>query len=353
MPPRSKSCLNCRIARAKCSLSDPCFRCTKRNLECQYPSLLSNGGGIRRPRIIKPALNSRTGNGQARSAGFEASHLEAHSSMLVMASNTPAPDWLDAADASASQLFGPWQTDQTSSSASLSHCSAGTGLMEPSMEGPLSPLWFEGLDLTAASRISEEISLEAFTQLAMPHQSSSSEIEALELQLSQRTRSIQQGSLTAKMVFSRLSDYTRMLADGKELPPFIYPPCYASQSNQCLPGLPHQCLPETLAVCTNLTRIFHNCKPESRGYAWHQVRLHIQHLYAYVSRQHRHCAVVNVSLTSCSSKEMMCSIWQRQCKQLWYMVCCVLNSKNIFRGMMPPGWSPLLKCVFLLLYSGI
>lgn len=153
--------------------------------------------------------------------------------------------------------------------------------MEASVEEPLSPVWFESLDLTSASRISDEIGrLEAFTQLAMPHQCPSSDLDDMEVQLSRRQRSLQQGSLAAKMVFSRLSDYTRMLADSKELPPFIYPPCCAPQGNQCLPGSPHRCLPGTLEVCANLTRIFHNCEPESRGYAWHQVRLHIQHLYA-------------------------------------------------------------------------
>lgn len=170
--------------------------------------------------------------------------------------------------------------------------------MEASVEEPLSSVWFESLDLTSASRISDEIGrLEAFTQLAMPHQCPSSDLDDMEVQLSRRKRSLQQGSLAAKMVFSRLSDYTRMLADSKELPPFIYPPCCAPQGNQCLPGSPHRCLPETLEVCANLTRIFHNCEPESLGYAWHQVRLHIQHLYADVSSQRCHYTTINLSLT--------------------------------------------------------
>ncbi|KAH7400927.1 hypothetical protein DE146DRAFT_478613 [Phaeosphaeria sp. MPI-PUGE-AT-0046c] len=283
MPPRIKSCLNCRIARAKCSLANPCLRCLTRNLECQYPLSQSSGSGNRRIRIIKPALSPYTRSGKSCPVSFEATHLEANSSTVVASTTTPVPEciWTETADNSRTRLIGPSQPNHASPSSSLSHHRPENWPVEASTERPLSPSWFAGLDLTSASRISDEIGrLDAFTQLAMPHQSASSNIEAMEVQLSRRTRSLQQGSLAAKMVFSRLSDYTRMLAEGKELPPFIYPPCCTIQDNQCLSGLPHQCLPETLAVCANLARIFHNCEPESRGYAWHQVRLHIQRLYA-------------------------------------------------------------------------
>lgn len=282
MPPRIKSCLNCRIARAKCSLSDPCFRCSKRNLECQYPRLQSNRD--RRIRIIQPALKSGTHSSQARPASLETSTPEAGSSMVVTRINTPIPDWLCATDTSRSQLPCNSQIDPDDSSAFLSALSIDPALVEASLDVPLSPLWFESLDLTSASRVSNEIeNLEGFTQLAMPHQCASLDIADVERQLRRRTRSIQQGSLTAKMVFSKLSDYTRMLADGKELPPFIFPPCCTRSTIRCLPGSPHICLSETLATCANLTRMFLNCRPESRGYVWHQVRLHLQHLYADVS----------------------------------------------------------------------
>lgn len=282
MPPRIKSCLNCRIARTRCSLSDPCSRCNKRNLECQYPTLLSNCN--RRTRIIKPALDPDTQNGQARPASLETRYPEAPSSMVVTRKSTPVPDWLLATDTSRSQLPCTSHIDSVNSSAMLSPYSIDPALLEASLDLPSFPSWF---DLTSASRISSEIGdLEVLTQLAMPHQCASMDVADVESQLRRRTRSIQQGSLTAKMVFSKLGDYIRMLADGKELPPFIFPPCCAQTTAQCHPGSPHQCLPETLATCAKLTRMFITCRPESRGYVWHQVRLHLQHLYADVRRPH-------------------------------------------------------------------
>lgn len=294
MPPRIKSCLHCRVAKAKCSLSDPCVRCVKRNLDCQYPSSQPNCNGTRRIRIIKPALRARTRNGVPNLASLNATNLEAGINPLkLVARNTPAPARTENVDTSTIQLRRSLHSGHAAFSTHLSYEGTGCEDMEALLEEPLSPSWFEGLDLTSASRISDEIGrLEAFTQLAMPHQSASTSIKALESQLSQRTRSIQQGSLTAKMVFTRLSDYTRMLADGRELPPFIYPPCCFNESARCFPGSPHHCLPETLAVCANLTRIFQTCVPESRGYAWHQIRLHLHHLDAYVSNQRCTCGLI-------------------------------------------------------------
>ncbi|KAJ5893107.1 pyridoxamine 5'-phosphate oxidase [Penicillium tannophilum] len=71
--------------------------------------------------------------------------------------------------------------------------------------------------------------------------------EVLEPQLSQRSRSLQQGSMTAKMIFSRMSEYGRMMADAKTLPPFIHPPCCLGSGDECSPNAAHTCLPEVLA----------------------------------------------------------------------------------------------------------
>ncbi|KAJ2968243.1 hypothetical protein NQ176_g9277 [Zarea fungicola] len=43
--------------------------------------------------------------------------------------------------------------------------------------------------------------------------------------LSQRSRTISQGSLTAKILLGQITEYPRMMISGHQLPPFIYPPC--------------------------------------------------------------------------------------------------------------------------------
>ncbi|KAJ5631830.1 uncharacterized protein N7484_011930 [Penicillium longicatenatum] len=72
-------------------------------------------------------------------------------------------------------------------------------------------------------------------------------IKMLEPQLSQRWRSLQQGSMTAKMIFSRMSDYGRMMADAKSLPSFIHPPCCVGSGEECSSDAAHGCLSEALA----------------------------------------------------------------------------------------------------------
>jgi hypothetical protein len=53
---RNKTCISCRLAKAKCSLSMPCSRCAKRHLECQYTSNQPSYQS-RRMRLIKPAVD--------------------------------------------------------------------------------------------------------------------------------------------------------------------------------------------------------------------------------------------------------------------------------------------------------
>ncbi|KAF2028048.1 hypothetical protein EK21DRAFT_70684 [Setomelanomma holmii] len=106
----------------------------------------------------------------------------------------------------------------------------------------------------------------------------SSTTQAIGPQLSQRTRTLQQGSLTAKMVFGRLTGYTRKFAEEKQLPPFIHPSCYPGEQNQCPPGARHRCLPGTLAVCANLAQMFYSRLPGSHGFVWQQICAHLRQL---------------------------------------------------------------------------
>jgi hypothetical protein len=146
--------------------------------------------------------------------------------------------------------------------------------------GPLSPSWFQDLDLPSMLGSPYETgSYVSNSLLITPDPSCTG---ALQPQFSQRTRSIQQGSLTTKMLFSKLADYTKMMGEGKTLPPFIHPPCCLGQGDECTPNSPHQCLPEILAVCANLTQIFHARISGSCGYVWQQICTHLRQLRAEV-----------------------------------------------------------------------
>ncbi|KAJ5134309.1 hypothetical protein N7526_005674 [Penicillium atrosanguineum] len=107
-------------------------------------------------------------------------------------------------------------------------------------------------------------------------------------QLSQRERSLQQGSLTGKLLLGRLTVYTRMMADPKTLPPFIHPPCSLDSNDECPPDLPHQCLPEALAVCANLTKMFYSNMQGSHSFAWKQICTHLRQMSEEVSLEFIH-----------------------------------------------------------------
>ncbi|KAK1254102.1 hypothetical protein MKX08_008097 [Trichoderma sp. CBMAI-0020] len=100
--------------------------------------------------------------------------------------------------------------------------------------------------------------------------------------LSMRERSFQQGSLTAKMILSQLFDYTRRIAEGKNLPPFIHPPCFLSQNDECPTEAPHSCLPQSLAICRNLTQMFYSRTSESTSFIWRQIYIHLREMRAEI-----------------------------------------------------------------------
>jgi hypothetical protein len=158
------------------------------------------------------------------------------------------------------------------------------GPVDTSFLNPLSPSWFQDLDFSTTLDLPyKDSSLNANGSLIRSDELSQSPTGTLQPQFSHRTRSIQQGSLTAKMIFSKLGDYVRMMGEGKTLPPFIHPPCVLGQGDECASDSPHKCLPEILAVCANLTHLFYARVPGSSGYVWQQICTHLRQLRADVS----------------------------------------------------------------------
>jgi hypothetical protein len=268
----------------------PCSRCAKRHLECQYTSNQPSSQS-RRLRLIRPAKFASTSTDTAGSslASTSASSLAVNVSEKKYRSNglvtgTQLPDLARWSGVSDLQNFDL-------------PCSAYPAFLNPpdcsgrafdDAGGPahgsgfdtLSPSWFQDLDLSSAlGAFYETGSYVSTSLLTTPDLSCTG---ALQPQFSQRTRSIQQGSLTTKMLFSKLADYTKMMGEGITLPPFIHPPCCLGQSDQCTPNSPHQCLPEILAVCANLTQMFNARVSGSHGYIWQQICTHLRQLRAEV-----------------------------------------------------------------------
>jgi hypothetical protein len=221
------------------------------------------------------------------------------------------------------------------------------GPEDSSFGDPLSPSWFRDLDFPSAFELPcENSNSDASRLLVMPDQPNPSYTEKIQPQLSQRTRSVQQGSLTAKMIFSKLANYTQMMGEGKTLPPFIHPPCCVGQSDECAPESPHRCLPEILAVCANLTNMVYARVPGSHKYVWQQICTHLRKLRAEVSLDRYSLACYSPSAEPFISLRRMTN---KQCCKLCRQRLCtayyVLSTRIMFRAMMLPGWFQISKFV--------
>lgn len=290
---RIKSCVSCRVAKARCSLSAPCLRCAKRHLECCYTPIQSQTRATRRIedlRPLRPALDIASGIDVLHSTttvdlapSVDGSSQEADTlSLMVVTTDIQvsdlnlyskpfSPHTLDLPD---SFYLTPAIAPVTQSSQNLNRVST-----DPVILDVPSPSWSLNYDLSPSSDVLYvDHSMNEPGLFTTPNLTTLPTSEALKSQLSQRMRSLQQGSLTAKMVFSRLTEYTRMMADGKNLPPFIHPPCCLGQSDECPLGSPHQCLPETLAICANLTQMFYSSMPASSPFVWQQICTHLRQM---------------------------------------------------------------------------
>lgn len=218
----AKSCDPCRIAKVRCSLAVPCARCAKRHLDCRYPQ--RNRGPADRPekpRLIRPRVEEVTIRNEKPESGLLDSSGETAQSTTA---GTPA--------------------------------GAAVARVQPRAEKEPSG---QGNSLNDNKQLADDL-----VDCGQP--------------LQPRTRTVAQDSLTAKMLIGRIADYPLMMAAGKNLPPFIHPPCAVGQRQGCPPESPHTCLPETLAVCAGLAQMLHSPTPSSRAFVWSQINSQVKQL---------------------------------------------------------------------------
>ncbi|KAJ5669062.1 hypothetical protein N7462_010132 [Penicillium macrosclerotiorum] len=305
---RSKACVNCRRAKARCSLAKPCSRCADRRLECHYIIAYPPRPVNRWPegfRPIKPADTLPRAQGPLITSDAAGAELFAPSQTGDMLTSPHCNVLLEQTKRTASTVAGPCNQipDLPVCSGEVTQYSDVSFLFDTSLPADWT-LQSPGLsfdDLLSSPRLGNSdintptmipntqdrtanaVDLTTLTSM----QSTTTGIKALGPQLSQRTRSLQQGSLTARMIFSRLAEYSRMMADPTTLPPFIHPPCCLSYDcDDCRPDSPHQCLPEALAVCANLTHMFYSRLPGSQVFVWKQIYAHLQQMRKEVRASH-------------------------------------------------------------------
>ncbi|KAL6802771.1 hypothetical protein GGI42DRAFT_32128 [Trichoderma sp. SZMC 28013] len=321
---RAKSCDHCRVAKTRCSLATPCSRCAKRGLECHYSSSRSRNSNPQRwKKEFRPILPVTTDVTTAENiTGDGDPHMEYLTSMIkasdaiLPATLSTAPeisfpsstaisendDFADIAklvDPSAKipdvtichsdtpSLFGLSGTSSLSHAATPESKSLGSsdnGSMYPYYVDPLStynPFNFPYPFVTGLGSASSPVLASIdFNSPELLTEAAFSTNVLRKPYLSTRERSFQQGFLTGKMLLSQMIDYTHRIAEGKTLPPFIHPPCFLSQDNECPPDTPHTCLPKTLAICRTMTQMFYSRTPETNGFIWDQIWSHLRQMHA-------------------------------------------------------------------------
>lgn len=277
MPVRKlKSCVHCRKAKARCSLSNPCSRCATRRLECQYATApLRPERRAVTFRAIRPAAGKSV-YGQAEQA-FDRQH-----DAPFMAESTTSPPKRQSAEKSDSSSYagfmGAQQTISTEAEEEIFSLPLAGSTIDMSLAFTPDPQ----TSLISPHLLDLEFS-NLFPGLATPASLNTPSIKSSSPQLSQRSRSLQEGSMTAKMIFSRVIDFSRQLADAKSLPPFIHPPCCLGPGDECSSQSSHQCLPESLAVCSNLCQMFYCRLPGSHDFVWKQICTHMRQMNGEVS----------------------------------------------------------------------
>ena len=255
---RAKSCEPCRSAKARCTLATPCHRCVNRRLDCRYlaeEQSRSYGVGTKKLRTLQPApcnvveeRRSISKSTAVECTGYEVGeHGKPSNGTEIARKNTGA---------------------------SSSCAPTPAGLPDIQMPSEFMPELFDLPDSFDLPPISFDFDMPS-TTADLPNPP--------EPQLEQRSRTFQQGALTAKLLFSKLAGYGRMMADAKRLPPFIYPPCWHERTARCPSDSAHRCLPEMLAVCSNLAQMFYMRRDGSEGFVWQQICTHLRQLREKVS----------------------------------------------------------------------
>lgn len=255
--PRTRACEQCRLAKTRCNLSAPCTRCDKRRLDCHYDTPLQDRGHQVDQRTLRPL----------RPANVQVDIPEqAHG-----VSKTPGVD--ECPIKLKRPETAPVSEDATHDAISEYNFMSNTTTRTPLDNNLPSASMKEPFDLPDSFEISD-----FDFDFDIPFPTSEAMFRPPEAQLEQRSRSFHQGALTAKMMFGKLGSYSRMMADAKRLPPFIWPPCWSSRPSRCPSDSPHRCLPETLAVCSNLIQMHSLRRDGSESFVWQQIYAHLKQL---------------------------------------------------------------------------
>lgn len=325
---RVKSCDQCRTAKSRCSLSVPCTRCRDRNIPCQYRLTASPRTEQRsthhprpvsalprsprpgaapplgllpsdlEPVIIPEAIASADAGGEAASL---AGALESFNPTTVSWGpfGTPPAPWPYLEPGMVHREFAVSGCLDDSQGQSLGACVPRVLELQQNASDQGDISW-----LPSDPNMAPDVGQSDLTRAAQEDESQNSSKRLQEelvpvpracwqfqnRLLSPRWAPTTEAYLTTKVLLGQIMAYPRMMAQGRRLPPFIFPRCAMEGpiSQECATTGTHQCLPETLAICCSLAQSFESRTPASEAFVWRAINAEQARLRCEVSCQTSH-----------------------------------------------------------------
>ncbi|GAW11964.1 hypothetical protein ANO14919_013180 [Xylariales sp. No.14919] len=326
---RKKACEQCRLSKSRCSLEPVCLRCLNRGLECKYTGGLLRVDPYPRPHLFGleqiPSLATPTATtAEALSGVFDVPDLGATSlgfGKLFGDKPTVYNIGIDNWDSYYNDEPNGTTWDQAvwdrskrapqppSFSGDPPHHEDHNTATLNVMSTPTLPCGLLGASqlgngrrntgLTdTTDRPTEVVATEKVRPQLGRHSSPAEETEGpvdfedestiatyasrYERLLTQRRGADTERPLMARILVGQVGNYPMMLVQGSRLPPFIYPQCVLKNrlSYHCTAeNGTHRCLPEPLANCTALTKMFYGSSSSNSQFVWKTIYDEQRRLY--------------------------------------------------------------------------
>jgi len=300
---RKKSCVQCRLAKSRCNLNEPCSRCTDRGLRCEYTGSYSRPAPYDRlnirPELLGLELTDQRPSGSPRWTNAQPSSCIVRSQFDSILENSDGfesidqepgelangsfPDNFWPAESEGVNLLEctwshpnttPYQTQQmmpTSSTQgpqeSFNPQSSLLESMAHNKSYTVSPLAIQQVspvDREVQSHDDDRQTENDITVVSSPFPSSSIGYAAIfsqffhQISLSPKKTLSSKAYLATQILIGQISAYPKLLIQGS-LPPYLYPSCVFDGilPKNCAVDGTHRCLSEPLKTCASLLSLFY------------------------------------------------------------------------------------------------
>ncbi|KKP01522.1 hypothetical protein THAR02_06382 [Trichoderma harzianum] len=284
---RKKTCVQCRKAKARCSLTLPrCTRCIDKSLACDYARMVPYS--VTTP--ASPATNANTHPGDLRDAAADLRVLTAsnghHSHGLPPGSAHVLLDSLGMVSSSSSTpplssaapMTVPGRSDWPLLHVDLGPDAAG---LDTSAMPPIEPCQnvFSFLNsMTIPSHAAPEGVQDEDTRLRNPITGSGTQSDFLLHDVRSRILTKRRGLnattvLSTRAILGQVCAYPAMMVKGPILPPFIHSRCSLDDSltHDCAKAQKHNCLRRTLSICASLVGMWLDKTPVNSPFVWETI----------------------------------------------------------------------------------